>query len=286
MLETINQLRKLKLETPNKLFFNKVWNLIQLTLTLILEANILYKVHPNPLSLMVDLQSKVNLPKIKWNPLSPESKLNMINKVFPIWVKKNCNQKFWMKLLKLETLERKVFSKNLFKKFKRTKTFQNRIKSKNQNNLIIKRKNKKKIIDMIVCNNFWLLKRMKTSLRERLILDLQWSAKVKELSLLVLLRCSSSNRFKKRALLEVFLQLNFWLKVFNNWVQKEEWRTVTLYQMEHILHNLLNYFLLLQIDLLVENLQRKELSSDMTKMVLSNLILTGLLLENFTLTKQ
>lgn len=59
-----------------------------------------------------------------------------------------------MKLLKLETLERKVFSKNLFKKFKRTKTFQNRIKSKNQNNLIIKRKNKKKIIDMIVCNNF------------------------------------------------------------------------------------------------------------------------------------
>lgn len=286
MLETINQLRKLKLETPNKLFFNKVWNLIQLTLTLILEANILYKVHPNPLSLMVDLQSKVNLPKIKWNPLSPESKLNMINKVFPIWVKKNCNQKFWMKLLKLETLERKVFSKNLFKKFKRTKTFQNRIKSKNQNNLIIKRKNKKKIIDMIVCNNFWLLKRMKTSLRERLILDLQWSAKVKELSLLVLLRCSSSNRFKKRALLEVFLQLNFWLKVFNNWVQKEEWRTVTLYQMEHILHNLLNYFLLLQIDLLVENLQRKELSSVMTKMVLSNLILTGLLLENFTLTKQ
>lgn len=286
MLETINQLRKLKLETPNKLFFNKVWNLIQLTLTLILEANILYKVHPNPLSLMVDLQSKVNLPKIKWNPLSPESKLNMINKVFPIWVKKNCNQKFWMKLLKLETLERKVFSKNLFKKFKRTKTFQNRIKSKNQNNLIIKRKNKKKIIDMIVCNNFWLLKRMKTSLRERLILDLQWSAKVKELSLLVLLRCSSSNRFKKRALLEVFLQLNFWLKVFNNWVQKEEWRTVTLYQMEHILLNLLNYFLLLQIDLLVENLQRKELSSVMTKMVLSNLILTGLLLENFTLTKQ
>jgi hypothetical protein len=84
LLETINQLRKLKLETPNKLFFNKVWNLIQLTLTLILEANILYKVHPNPLSLMVDLQSKVNLPKIKWNPLSPESKLNMINKVFPI----------------------------------------------------------------------------------------------------------------------------------------------------------------------------------------------------------
>lgn len=235
---------------------------------------------------MVDLQSKVNLPKIKWNPLSPESKLNMINKVFPIWVKKNCNQKFWMKLLKLETLERKVFSKNLFKKFKRTKTFQNRIKSKNQNNLIIKRKNKKKIIDMIVCNNFWLLKRMKTSLRERLILELQWSAKVKELSLLVLLRCSSSNRFKKRVLLEVFLQLNFWLKVFNNWVQKEEWRTVTLYQMEHILLNLLNYFLLLQIDLLVENLQRKELSSVMTKMVLSNLILTGLLLENFTLTKQ
>jgi hypothetical protein len=206
LLETINQLRKLKLEKQNKRLFNNPWNLIQVTLTLILEANILYKVIQNPLWPMV-LKSKVNWPRIKWNLSSKGLKLNMINKVFLIWVKNNYNQKFWMKLLKIEMPEKNLFSKSLLKKFKKTKTFQNRTKRENKNLRMIM---KKMIIDTTVPNNFWLPKLTET------LLDPKWSVKVKVLSLLALPKCCLSNRFKKRTTLEVFLQLNFWLKVFNN----------------------------------------------------------------------
>jgi len=120
LLEIINQLEALRKEKWKLKFYNKASNqLIQLTLILFQEALILCRV--NLLSLKpMEPQSKVNSLKIRWNLSLMELKLNMTNKVFPTWVKKNCNQKFWMKLLRIEEiLERKlILFKKSRKKFK------------------------------------------------------------------------------------------------------------------------------------------------------------------------
>lgn len=202
---TINRLNKVKKEVQLQLTFKRVLKMIQLAILTLSQGVI--KLSNLSFLKTKDLQLKVNLLKIKWNLLSMELKLSMINKVFLIWLKKSYNQKFSTRLQRTEKIGKNLFFKNLLMKFKTRKImikkFMNRMLSNNKKLPILLAKKS----PTIEGNSFWLQKLTKETLEETTKV-LQWLARVKLLKTAALHKCFLNNKFRERIQLEVCLQLN------------------------------------------------------------------------------